>query len=131
MEDELLPACRTHGVGFIPFFPLESGILTGKYQRGVTPPEDTRMSNERFAGRFLKDESFDAVERLETFAKARGHTILELALSWLVSKPEVVCVIAGATKPEQIDQNIAAAQWKLSEDEIAEVDALTRITQPA
>ena len=131
VEVELLPACRTHGVGFIPFFPLESGLLTGKYQRGVTPPEDTRMSNERFAGRFLKDESFDAVARLEAFAKAQGHTILELALSWLVSKPEVVCVIAGATKPEQIDQNIAGAQWKLSEDEIAEVDKLTRAPQPA
>ncbi len=131
VEDEVLPACRAHGVGFIPFFPLESGLLTGKYKRGETAPEGTRLSDERFAGRFLKQERFDVVERLEAFAKARGHTLLELALSWLVSKPEVVCVIAGATKPEQIDQNIAAAQWTLSEEEFAEVDELTRSPQPA
>ena len=131
VEDEVLPACREHGVGFIPFFPLESGLLTGKYKRGETAPEGTRLSDERFAGRFLKQERFDVVERLEAFAKARGHTLLELALSWLVSKPEVVCVIAGATKPEQIDQNIAAAQWTLSEEEFAEVDELTRSPQPA
>lgn len=131
VEDEVLPACRKHGIGFLPFFPLESGLLTGKYKRGVAAPEGTRLSDERFAGRFLKEESFDVVERLEAFAKARGHTILELALSWLVSKPEVVCVIAGATKPEQIEQNIAAARWSLSEDEFAQVDRLTRTTQPA
>ncbi len=131
VEDEVLPACREHGVGFIPFFPLESGLLTGKYKRGEAAPEGTRLSDERFAGRFLKQERFDVVERLEAFAKARGHTLLELALSWLVSKPEVVCVIAGATKPEQIDANIAAAQWTLSEEEFAEVDALTRTPQPA
>lgn len=131
VEDELLPACRKHGVGFIPFFPLESGLLTGKYQRGEAAPEGTRLSDERFAGRFLKQERFDVVEKLDAFAQAQGHTLLELALSWLVSKPEVVCVIAGATKPEQIDANIAAAQWKLSEDEFAQVDALTRTPQPA
>jgi len=131
VEDEVLPACREHGVGFIPFFPLESGLLTGKYKRGETAPEGTRLSDERFAGRFLKQERFDVVERLEAFAMAQGHTLLELALSWLVSKPEVVCVIAGATKPEQIDQNIAAAQWTLSEDEFAQVDRLTRTPQTA
>ncbi len=131
VEDELLPACAKHGVGFIPFFPLESGMLTGKYKRGVTPPEDTRLSNERFAGRFMLDESFDVIERLDAFAQGQGHTLLELAFSWLASKPEVVCVIAGATKPEQIDQNVAAAGWTLSDDEMAEVDALTRSPQPA
>lgn len=131
VEDEVLPACREHGVGFIPFFPLESGLLSGKYKRGVAPAEGMRLSDERFAGRFLKQERFDVVERLEAFAMGQGHTLLELALSWLVSKPEVVCVIAGATKPEQIDQNIAAAQWTLSEDEFAEVDRLTRTPQPA
>lgn len=131
VEDELLPACAKHGVGFIPFFPLESGLLTGKYKRGEAAPEGTRLSDERFAGRFLKEERFDVVEKLDAFAQAQGHTLLELALSWLVSKPEVVCVIAGATKPEQIDANIAAAGWTLSEDEFAQVDALTRTTQPA
>jgi aryl-alcohol dehydrogenase-like predicted oxidoreductase len=131
VEDALLPACRKHGVGFIPFFPLESGLLTGKYQRGVAAPEGTRLSDERFAGRFSSDERFDVVEKLEAFAKEQGHTLLELAMSWLVSKPEVVCVIAGATKPDQIDANIAAARWQLSEEEFAQVDALTRAPQPA
>ena len=127
IEDDLVPVCRSHGVGVLPFFPLESGMLTGKYRRGEKLPEDSRMGAiENFAKRFISDRSFDIVEGLDAFAGSRGHTLLELAMSWLASQPEVTCVIAGATKPAQIEQNVAAADWALSSDELAEVDGITQ-----
>jgi len=125
-EGDIVPACARQGVGFVPFFPLESGMLTGKYARGAVPDEGHRMTHmARFAEQALTDENYGIVEALQAFAAAKGHTLLELAMSWLAAKPEVISVIAGATTPEQVEQNAAAASWKLSAGEIAEIDTLT------
>ena len=117
-EAEVLPLAHELGIGFIPYFPLASGLLTGKFRRGETPPEGTRL-----AGRpgVLTDEAFDRVEALQAFAAERGHTLLELAIAALASTPGVASVIAGATKPEQVAANAAAAGWEL---EAADLDAL-------
>ena len=120
-EAEVLPRSRELGVAFIPYFPLASGLLTGKYRRGQPPPSGTRLEGRREA---LSDEAFDRVERLEEFAEARGRSLLELAIAGLASQPAIASVIAGATRPEQVRQNAAAAEWELSEDELAELLAL-------
>ena len=120
-EAEALPRSRELGVAFIPYFPLASGLLTGKYRRGQPPPSGTRLEGRREA---LSDEAFDRVERLEEFAEARGRSLLELAITGLASQPAIASVIAGATRPEQVRQNAAAAEWELSGDELAELLAL-------
>ena len=109
-DAEVLPRCRELGIGYVPYFPLESGLLTGKYRRGVPAPEGTRL-----AGRddSLSDERFDRVEELERFADGRGVSLLELAIGGLASIPGVVSVIAGATSPEQAGSNAAAGAWQL------------------
>jgi aryl-alcohol dehydrogenase-like predicted oxidoreductase len=125
-ERGVLDACEKHDLAFIPYFPLASGVLTGKYRRGEAPPAGTRLANfpaER-VGKALSDETFDIVERLTAWAGDHGHSLLDLAMAWLLAKPRVASVIAGATKPEQVVANAAAAQWRLSEAEVAEVDAL-------
>jgi aryl-alcohol dehydrogenase-like predicted oxidoreductase len=115
-EDDLLEACARHRLGILPYFPLASGMLTGKYKRGEAPPEGTRLSQmpEDRQQRALDERNFDVVERLEAFAAERGHTILELAMSWLACLPNMASVIAGATKPEQVRSNAAAVAWKLT-----------------
>jgi aryl-alcohol dehydrogenase-like predicted oxidoreductase len=121
-QDEVLPACERLDIAFMPYFPLASGLLSGKYRRGEAPPVGSRLagSQER-----LTDERFDLVERLAGFAEHRGHTILELALSWLASRSAVATVIAGATSPEQVRANTAAVQaWRLDEDDLAAVDEI-------
>ena len=119
------PACRRLGLSFMPYFPLASGMLTGKYRRGEPPPPGTRMAGRDGWDEFLTDERFDVVERLSAFAQEHGHTILELAMSWLAVQPEIATVIAGATSAEQVRENAAAVDaWKLSEDELAEIDDL-------
>ncbi|HVM08980.1 MAG TPA: aldo/keto reductase [Acidimicrobiales bacterium] len=127
-EDDLLAACARHGLGILPYFPLASGMLTGKYKRGEAPPEGTRLSQmpEDRQQRALDERNFDVVERLEQFATERGHTILELAMSWLACLPNMASVIAGATKPEQVRSNASAVGWKLTEEEMTEVDRLAR-----
>ncbi|MSO78025.1 MAG: aldo/keto reductase [Acidimicrobiia bacterium] len=121
-EKEVLPACARLGIAFVPYFPLASGLLTGKYKRGEAPPEGTRLAQWGAPS----DERFDVVERLEAFAESHGHTIHELALSWLATKSAVASIIAGATKPEQVRTNVAATTaWELSAEELAEVDRLT------
>ena len=120
-EEEVLPRCRELGVSFIPYFPLASGLLTGKYRRGEPPPAGSRLESRRAA---LSDEAFDRVERLEEFASARGRTLLELAIAGLASQPAVASVIAGATTPEQVRENAAAADWELSEAELEELSRL-------
>ena len=99
-------------------------MLTGKYRRGEAFAAGTRLATFRFSQRLATDENFTKVEALQDFAKKRGHTILELAVSWLAAQPCVVSVIAGATMPEQVRANAAAANWKLSAAEFTEVDAL-------
>lgn len=123
-EETLLPALRATGVSLLPYFPLANGLLTGKYRKGAAAPEDSRLAADRWSHR-LKAARLDTVEALIGFAEARGRTILELAFSWLASRPEVGSVIAGATKPEQIRANADAAGWKLTAEELAELDAIT------
>ena len=126
IEREVAPAAEAFGQGILPFFPLASGLLTGKYRRGEAAPAGTRLAAGAAAQRSLTDSNFDVVEKLEEYAQTHGHTLLELAFSWLACKPYVGSVIAGATKPEQVAANAAAASWKLSAEEMAEVDALAR-----
>ena len=126
IEREVIPACEAYGLGVLPYFPLASGLLTGKYRRGEAAPGGTRLSDERFAGRVLSDRNWDVVERLEAWAGERGHGLLELAFGWLLSKPAVACVIAGATRPEQVAANVAAGELRLGPEELAEVDAIAQ-----
>jgi aryl-alcohol dehydrogenase-like predicted oxidoreductase len=127
IERELVPACNACGLSVLPYFPLASGFLTGKYRRGEPPPQGTRLAAAGpMAERVLTAANFDTLERLEAFATERGHTMVELAIGWLASQRHVGSVIAGATTPEQVDQNVRAAEWKLSSQELAEVDAITR-----
>jgi aryl-alcohol dehydrogenase-like predicted oxidoreductase len=118
IERELVPAVHHFQVGILPYFPLASGLLTGKYRKGEPAPAGTRLAamGER-ASRALGDESMARVDKLRTFAEEHGHSLLELAMSWLASKSYVPSVIAGATRPEQVEQNVKAAQWRLTEDE--------------
>ncbi|MCB1683768.1 MAG: aldo/keto reductase [Pseudomonadales bacterium] len=126
IEKEVLPACRRFGLGMLPYFPLASGLLTGKYQRGQAAPEGTRLANFGERGKAaLSDKNFDVVEALDAFARDRGHTLLELAFGWLASQPEVSSVIAGATRPEQVAANAQAVGWRLSADDMKTVSELT------
>lgn len=127
LEQEVVPACQQFGLGILPFFPLASGLLTGKYKRGSEPPEGTRLASwgDR-AKSALSDENFDLVDRLTGFAEERGHSILELAMSWLASMPHISSVIAGATSKEQVQQNAAAISWQLSADEMHQVNELSK-----
>ena len=125
-EAELMPAMRGYGLGLLPYFPLASGLLTGKYQRNQPMPADARLTKtQRLADRYLTEANWAAAERLGDFAEARGHTLLELAFSWLLSRPPVSSVIAGATLPEQVSANVAAGGWILTAEELAEVDRIT------
>ena len=127
IERELAEAAKKYTVGILPYFPLASGLLTGKYQRGAEPPKGTRLAAMGARSeRFLNDRNMAVVERLQSFAESRGHTLLELAFSWLACQPYVPSVIAGATRPEQIDANVNAAGWQLSAEEMSEVDKLTK-----
>jgi aryl-alcohol dehydrogenase-like predicted oxidoreductase len=123
-EREVLAECERLGIAFIPYFPLASGLLTGKYRRGRAAPEGTRIQpGGRFAD-LLADRSLEVVEQLIAFAEARGRTLLELAISWLLARPAVASVIAGATSPEQVAANARAATWRLTPADLAEIDAI-------
>jgi aryl-alcohol dehydrogenase-like predicted oxidoreductase len=125
VEHEVNPACARFGLGMLPFFPLASGLLTGKYKRGEAPPEGTRLAAWGPRGAVaLNDKNFDRVEALSGWAAERGHGMLELAFAWLLGNPVVSSVIAGATKPDQVAANAATAAWKLTPDEVAEVTKL-------
>jgi aryl-alcohol dehydrogenase-like predicted oxidoreductase len=124
-EAELVPAARRAGQGIVPYFPLASGMLTGKYRRNEPFPEGSRLTGWRAPERFVSDANFDTVERLTALATERGHTILELAMSWLAAQEGVASVIAGATNAAQVAANVAAAGWALRADDLAAIDALT------
>jgi aryl-alcohol dehydrogenase-like predicted oxidoreductase len=119
-ERDVLPACARLNVGFIPYFPLASGLLTGKYRRNQPAPEGTRLAN-----RPIDAGTYDKIEKLEAFARERGHTLLDLAVAGLAAWPQVATVIAGATRPEQVRENAAAAAWQLSPADAAELRKLT------
>ncbi len=124
IETSVVPALKKNGLGLVPFFPLGGGALTGKYSR-TSMPAGSRLTEVEKAGenRFL-DPHWDTIDALKAFAEKRGHTILELAFSWLAQRPLVSSIIAGATKPEQLEANAKAVSWKLSADEMAEVDRI-------
>jgi aryl-alcohol dehydrogenase-like predicted oxidoreductase len=125
-DPTLLPACRAQGVGMIPYTPLASGILTGKYRAGQDPPPGTRLADLPRLRERLTEERLAAVERLRPWAEARGHTTAELAIAWLLAHPEVATVIVGARTPEQAHHNARAATWILTAAERDEVTALAR-----
>ncbi|RTL48766.1 MAG: aldo/keto reductase [Rhodocyclaceae bacterium] len=127
METELRPAMEAAQLSLLPFFPLANGLLSGKYRVGEAAPADTRLGiAPPYVQSYLGDEDRRAAERLRQFAERQGHSLLELAFSWLAAQPVVASVIAGATKAEQVRANSMAAAWRLSADELAEVDELTR-----
>jgi aryl-alcohol dehydrogenase-like predicted oxidoreductase len=123
-QNGVLDACAKYNVAFIPYFPLASGMLTGKYKRNTAPPEGTRLAGlpEDRRDQALSDKNFDRVEALDQWASEHGHTILDLAFAWLLSRPAVASVIAGATKPEQVAANAAAASWSLSAQDAKAID---------
>jgi aryl-alcohol dehydrogenase-like predicted oxidoreductase len=123
---DVVPACVQHGLGVLPYFPLASGLLTGKYRRGEPAPPGTRLSQlpEERASRVMSDRNFDLVDPLRAFAVDRGHTILELAFAWLAAQPAMTSIIAGATTPEQVAANVAAVEWRLSDADLSQLDEL-------
>ncbi|MBV9374472.1 MAG: aldo/keto reductase, partial [Alphaproteobacteria bacterium] len=126
LDRDMTPVLEAYGLGLIPFRPLADGLLTGKYRRGAAPPAGTRLATmARAADRNLTGDNWAIVDRLAGFAAERGHTLLELAISWLLRRPAVASVIAGATRPEQVEQNVHAASWALTAAEMEEIDRLT------
>tara|TARA_B100001123_G_scaffold177320_1_gene203316 strand:+ start:2999 stop:3946 length:948 start_codon:yes stop_codon:yes gene_type:complete len=125
VEKEISPAAAKLGLGILPYFPLASGFLTGKYKRGAGTPDGTRLAgNQQRADATLTSSNFDLLEKLEDFASQRGYSMVELAIAWLLANPSVSCVIAGATKPEQVKANAKAGDCQITVEEKAELDAI-------
>jgi aryl-alcohol dehydrogenase-like predicted oxidoreductase len=125
-EKGCLATMRKYGLGLLPYFPLASGLLTGKYKNDAPPPAGSRLAGSaRHADGLLNARNWRVVESLREFAARRGHTLLELAMSWLASRPFIPSIIAGATKPEQVEQNAAAVGWTLSDADLAAIDRIT------
>ena len=126
LEKDRLPVMRKHGLSLLPYFPLASGLLTGKYKNGAALPAGSRLARSpRHADDLLNARNWRIVDALGAFAAKRGHTLLELAMSWLASRPFIASIIAGATRPEQVEQNVAAVGWTLSAAELTEIDRIT------
>jgi aryl-alcohol dehydrogenase-like predicted oxidoreductase len=125
IERDIVPVAEEYGLGILPFFPLASGLLTGKYRRDAMPEGARLTTTQRLADRYMTEANWAKVERLDAFCRERGRTMLELAFSWLASRPAVSSVIAGATKPEQLEANVRAADWALTPDDLAEIDRIT------
>ena len=126
IECDLFPVMEKYGLGLLPYFPLASGLITSKYKRTVMPEGARLTDNPTFANRvYVTEENWSIVEKLEKFAAKRGHNLLELAFCWLAAQAPTVSIIAGATRPEQIEANAAAVSWELSAEEIAEIDQIT------
>ncbi|MFO7168950.1 MAG: aldo/keto reductase [Chloroflexota bacterium] len=124
IEREVLPYCSEFGVGILPYFPLAGGFLTGKYRRGEAPPAGSRGESSPYVRAYMTDENYDRVERLTAWAEERGHTMGELAHAWLLSKPQVSSVISGATSVAQVQANAKAAEWKLTPEEVEQINAI-------
>lgn len=127
-ENGLLPAIREYGMGLMPYAPLANGLLTGKYTSASGAPDGSRLGINLWntGDRYLTESSLEQAGRLERFAQERGHTLLELAISWLLAQPSVCSVIAGATRPEQVRQNCTAGNWQLDREELEEIDGICR-----
>ena len=127
IESELLPAMHAYGLGLIPHTPLAAGLLSGKYRRNAPMPAGARMTREkRQAERWINDANWAAVDRLAALSEARGHSLLELAMSWLASRPLVASIIAGATSPDQVELNARAVEWPLTQDDLAAIERATQ-----
>lgn len=124
-DRELLPMMSRYGLGLLPYFPLACGLLTGKYSRDNMPKGARLTETQRWADKYLNERNWRVTEELKGFAEARGHTLLELAFSWLLARPNVSSVIAGATSTEQVAANAKAADWQLSPEDMAEIDRIT------
>jgi len=126
-EQAQVPMMRAYGLGLLPYYPLASGLLTGKYRRNAPLPTDARLVVHvaRYRDRFINDTNWPIVEKLEDFAVQRGRTLLELAFSWLAAQPVVSSIIAGATKPEQVMANVSAASWVLTAEDLQAIDRIT------
>jgi len=122
-ETEMLPECARTGVGFLPYFPLANGLLTGKYRKGKPFPESSR-AKDAFGPKIFTPENVERAEILIAFANSRGHSLLQLAFSWLAARPEVCSVIAGAKTPDQVRANSCAVSWKLTPRDLAELDGI-------
>jgi aryl-alcohol dehydrogenase-like predicted oxidoreductase len=128
IERDLLPLSEQYGMSELPYFPLASGLLTGKYKKGHPPPKGSRLGEKQgLADRYHSEAHLEKVERLRQFAEERGHSLLELAFGWLLSHKIVASVIAGATKPEQVEANAKADAWNLTRDELNQVDEITGV----
>ena len=125
IEQDLVPCCQTYGIGVIPYYPLAAGFLTGKYRRGEAPPAGSRFNSDPSYTQILSDANFDKLDKLQTFASQRGHSVAELAIAWLLSHSWVSTVIPGATKIEQVSANMAAAEWKLTASEVAQLEKIS------
>ena len=123
-EAQVLGECARQGIAFLPYFPLKSGLLTGKYRKGQPIPEDTRVAKFERYRKLLTEDNLDKVERLIDYAQSHGHSILDLAISWLLAHPLVASVIAGASSAEQVRANVNAANWELTEADLNEIDVL-------
>ncbi|WP_407653534.1 aldo/keto reductase [Actinoplanes oblitus] len=123
VETEVVPACERFGLGLLPFFPLDSGLLSGKYRRDQKAAAGTRLSQERYAS-WLEAADWDTIEALTAFGAERGHSLLEVAIAGLAARPAVTSVIAGATTPEQVQANAAAASWDLTAADLAALDTI-------
>ena len=131
IEHHVMPLCESYGVGLLPFFSLESGLLTGKYTSGKSLPADARAAKHpQFFFGDMSAESFDTIEKLQSFAKERDHTLTELALAALLARPAVSSIIVGAMSPEQLDGSLCALDWKMSQEELDEVDRLAPSPTP-
>ncbi len=124
VEDEVLPFCEQGGMGFIPYFPLAGGFLTGKYTREAGAPPGSRGETSAYVQRYMTDANYSLVERLEVWAREREHTMAELAHAWLLARPEVCSIISGVTRPDQLRANARAADWQLTPDDYNEVNAI-------
>ena len=124
VERELLPFCQSQGVGVIPYFPLAGGFLTGKYQRGQPAPAGSRGESNKYVQQYMTDANYTCIERLCEWAAARGHGLNELAQAWLLGHPEVSSVISGATRLEQMQANVSAADWALTSAEMDEIQQM-------
>ena len=124
VEREVLPYCRAHNVGFIPYFPLAGGFLTGKYKRGQPAPPGSRGESSGYVQQYMTDAGYDKIEKLTSWARARGRGLNELAQAWLLAQPQVCSVISGATKLEHVLSNAKAADWVLADEDLEEVNAI-------
>jgi aryl-alcohol dehydrogenase-like predicted oxidoreductase len=124
VERDQIPYCQAHDVGFIPYFPLAGGFLTGKYQRNAAAPAGSRGETNGYVQEYMTDANYDSVDELEAWAAARGRTLVELAEAWLLAQPQVCSVISGVTRLDQFLSNVKAADWALAPEDVEEINAI-------